>query len=277
MHFVIEKCFTPLVVGFVMLLAVRLRLLAVPPSFWVVRSLSSLKDVQSSFVPPEPSLKRNVRVHTTWEEWEALSGLDSAALCVGVSETCAATQEHQTCEQRIQLATTHQRSDGLVCHSRSALGGCRSTTTLTSHCHLSPFSIFSHSMSHLLYRFPMNANSTVICPCVLSQKTSMRNLFGRMKCKGPLPHLFTKWRCLSCTSMVTQLLSGEADGDEVQFLTVGGETEDDPFLPTFVNVGEFWLKGARGPQRMCWWPQTRPGSSPRFEKSRGAFFRAKTR
>ena len=34
-----------------------------------------------------------------------------------------------------------------------------------------------------------------------------------------------------------QLLSGEADSDEVQLFTVGGETEDDLLLPTFVKVG----------------------------------------
>ena len=53
-----------------------------------------------------------------------------------------------------------------------------------------------------------------------------------------------------------QLLSGEADSDEVQLLTVDGETEDDLFLSTFVNFGELWLKDARGPQRKRWWPQT---------------------
>ena len=61
-----------------------------------------------------------------------------------------------------------------------------------------------------------------------------------------------------------QLLSCEADSDEVQLFTVGGVSEDDLFLPTFVKVGEFGLKDARGPQRKCWWPQTRPGPSPRF-------------
>ena len=61
-----------------------------------------------------------------------------------------------------------------------------------------------------------------------------------------------------------QLLSGEADSDEVQLFTVGGVSEDDLFLPTFFKVGEFGLKDARGPQRKCWWPQTRPGPSPRF-------------
>ena len=37
-----------------------------------------------------------------------------------------------------------------------------------------------------------------------------------------------------------QLLSGEADSDEFQLFTVGGETDDDLVLPTFVKVGEFW-------------------------------------
>ena len=46
-----------------------------------------------------------------------------------------------------------------------------------------------------------------------------------------------------------QLLSGEAGSDEVQLLTVDGETEDDLFLPTFVKVGDFRLKDARGLQR----------------------------
>ena len=57
-------------------------LLTVPsPSFWAVRSFaSSLGKVLSSFVPPEPSLKQNVGFHKTWEEWEELSGLDSATL-----------------------------------------------------------------------------------------------------------------------------------------------------------------------------------------------------
>ena len=44
-------------------------------------------------------------------------------------------------------------------------------------------------------------------------------------------------------------MTGEADSDEVQLLTVGGETDDDLFLPTFVKVGEFWLNDAQGPQR----------------------------
>ena len=57
------------------------------PSVWAVRSLSSsLKEVLSSFVPPEPSLKQNVGFRTIWEEWEELGGLDSATLS-GVSET----------------------------------------------------------------------------------------------------------------------------------------------------------------------------------------------
>ena len=142
-----RKVFYPLVVGFVMSLAVRLRLLAVPPSFWVVRSLSSLKEVQSSFVPPEPSLKENVRVHTTWEEWEELSSFDSAALCVGCQRPVQQRKSTKRANSGSNLHhTPAKRRSRLPLAKR--FGECRWTTTLTAHCHLSPFLLFSHSMSH---------------------------------------------------------------------------------------------------------------------------------
>ena len=109
-------------------------------------------------------------------------------------------------------------------------------------------------------------------------KTSRRNLFGTAGSarEGFSPRLSWSGGACRCKSVDHQLLSGEADSDEVQLLTVGGETEDDFFLPTFVKVGEFGLEDARGPQRKCSWPQTRPGPSPRFSWCRCAFLRRRT-
>ena len=67
----------------------------------------------------------------------------------------------------------------------------------------------------------MNANSTIICPCVLGRKTSMRNLFGAVGSarEGFSLHLYIEWRCLSLHNFDHQLLTGEADSDEVQLLS----------------------------------------------------------
>ena len=79
----------------------------------------------------------------------------------------------------------------------------------------------------------------------------MRNLFGAAGSarEGFSLQLSQGGDACRCTSFDHQLLTGEADSDEVQLLTVGGETEDDLFLTTFVKVGEFGLNDARGPQR----------------------------
>ena len=63
-----------------------------------------------------------------------------------------------------------------------------------------------------------------------------------MQGEGFSHHLSQGGGACRCTSFDHQLLTGEADSDEVQLLTVGGETEDDFFLPTFVKVGEFWVE-----------------------------------
>ena len=88
-------------------------------------------------------------------------------------------------------------------------------------------------------------------PLFVVPKTSRRNLFGatRNAREGFSLHLYIEWRCLSLHNFDHQLLTGEADSDEVQLLTVGVEAEDDLFLPTFVKVGEFCLNDARGSQR----------------------------
>ena len=155
------------------------------------------------------------------------------------------------------IPRAHLGSDGLsfFCHSRSDLEkvGRHHHHAHTPHLALPLVSLplfFSHPMSPLLYRLRTNANSTIVCPCVLGRKTTMRNHFGAAGSarEGSL-HLSQGGGACRCTSFDHQLLTGEADSDEVQLLTVGGETEDDLFLPTFVKVGEFWLNDARGPQR----------------------------
>ena len=85
----------------------------------------------------------------------------------------------------------------------------------------------------------MNANYTTIyhcvcCPEALNEKPlwlarSAREAFC------PIPH---KVKVPIVHKLDHQLLSGEADSDEVQLFTVGSETEDDLFLPTFVKVGD---------------------------------------
>ena len=124
---------------------------------------------------PNHHLKENVGFHITWEEWEELSGLDSATLLCERPEQ--QRQQHQTCEQRDPTCTTHVRSDGLFFHSRSDLrkvGRHHHHHAHTPHLALPlvslPLFFFSHPMSPLLYRLRMNANSTIVGPCVLGRK-----------------------------------------------------------------------------------------------------------
>ena len=121
---------------------------------------------------PNHHEKENVCFHITCEEWEELSGFDSATLLCQRPEQ--QRQEHQTCEQRDPTRTTHPRSDGLFFFATREAIWRRSvgtTTTRTLRTLALPLvslpPLFSHSMSPLPCRFRMTANSTIICPCVL--------------------------------------------------------------------------------------------------------------
>ena len=203
----------------------------------------------------------NVGIHITSEEWEELSCLDSATLLCQRPEQ--QKQEHQTCEQRDPTCTTHLGSYGLFCHSRSDLGkfGRHHHTTRTfrtSRCHLYPFLFFSLSMSPQQF-----------AP-VWSRKPRGETSLARQEVQGwaslPISHR-VRGAC-RCKSFDHQLLTGEADSDEVQLLTVGGETEDDLSLPTIVQVGEFLVEWCT---RTTAVPQTRPRALPRFSWYRCVF------
>ena len=101
--------------------AVDCLLTVLSPSVWAVRSLSSsLKEVLSSFFPPEPSLKQNVGFRTIWEEWEELGArLSNSFWLVGDLSSNARAPNVRTADP---ICTTDLRSKGLVCHSRSDLG-----------------------------------------------------------------------------------------------------------------------------------------------------------
>ena len=86
------------------------------------------------FCHPDPNHheKDNVGFHITCEEWEELSGLDSATLLCQRPEQ--QRQEHQTCEQRDPTRTTHPRSDGLFFLSLAKrFGGGRSAPPPRAH------------------------------------------------------------------------------------------------------------------------------------------------
>ena len=147
------------------------------PSVWAVRFPAITTGRGSVILRPTRTItcNKNVGFHIIWEEWEELSGLDSATLLCQRPEK--QRQEHQTCEQRDPTCTTHLGSDGLsfFCHSRSDLEkvGRHHHHAHTPHLALPLVSLplfFSDSMSPLLYRLRMNANSTIICPCVLGRK-----------------------------------------------------------------------------------------------------------
>ena len=110
----------------------------------------------------------------------------------------------------------------------------------------------------------MNANSTIFAPVCCPENFDEKPLWPSRSAREASCPISHQVEALFVHKLDHQVLSGEADSDEVRLLTVGGETEEDLFLPTFVKFGEFWLRGARGPQRKCWWSQTRPGLSPRF-------------
>ena len=121
----------------------------------------------------------------------------------------------------------------------------------------------------------MNANSTIFAPVCCPENFDEKPLWPSRSAREAFCAISHKVEVPFVHKLDHQVLSGEADSDEVQLFTVGGETEDDLLLPTFVKVGEFWVKDARGPQRKCWWPQTRPG--PRHaSRSIDVLFGAKT-
>ena len=90
----------------------------------------------------------------------------------------------------------------------------------------------------------MNANSTIICPCVCCPEAlDEKPLWPARSAGEAFCPISPKVKVPNVHKLDHQLLSGEADSDEVQLFTVGGETEDDLLLPTFVKVGEFWGEG----------------------------------
>ena len=120
------------------------------PSVWAVRSFSSsLEEVLSSFVPPEPSVKQNVGVHITWEEWAEPGGLDSTTLC-----GCQRLEQRKSTKRANSRSHLHhtpsKRRSCLPLAKR--FGECRSpaprshSSPRTAMC--IPSSFFSHSMSH---------------------------------------------------------------------------------------------------------------------------------
>ena len=74
--------------------------------------------------------------------------------------------------------------------------------------------------------------------CVVP-KTSMRNLFGRREVQGRPSAPFHKVEVPIVHKLDHQVLSGEADSDEVRLLTVGGETEEDLFCRRSANLASF--------------------------------------
>ena len=120
--------------------------------------------------PTRTVIENIVGLHITLEEWEELSGLDSATLCGGC----------QRPEQQ-RRSTKRANSESYLHHTPSKrrcclpLGMSIATTTtltlLTSPCRLYAFLLFFALDVPLLYSFLMNANSTMICPCVLSRKS----------------------------------------------------------------------------------------------------------
>ena len=166
------------------------------------------------------------------------------------------------------ICTTDLRSKGLVCHSRSDLGKvdrhhCHARTPHLALPLVSLPTFFALDVLKL-WRFQMNANSTIFAPVCCPENFDEKPLWPSRSAREAFCPISHKVEVPFVHKLDHQVLSGEADSDEVRLLTVGGETEEDLFLPTFVKFGEFWLKGARGPQRKCWWSQTRPGPSPRF-------------
>ena len=90
---------------------------------------------------------------------------------------------HQNVRTADPTCTTHFRSDGLVCHSRSDLrkADCHHHYVHTRHLALPLVSLpplFALDVPQL-NRFRMNANSTA--PVCVVPKPSIRNLFGRQE------------------------------------------------------------------------------------------------
>ena len=111
----------------------------------------------------------------------------------------------------------------------------------------------------------MNAHSTIICLVCCPENLDGKPLWPARSASEAFCPTSSKVEVPFVNKLDHQLLSSEAASDEVQLLTVGGETEDDlaRFCP-HSSSWQVWVKDARGPQRKCWWPQTRPGPSPCF-------------
>ena len=166
------------------------------PSVWAVRFPGITTGRGSVILTPNHHEKENVGFQITCEEWEELSGLDSPTLLCQRPEQ--QRQQHQT-NSGLPRAPHTLEATGLFFPLAKRFGkvGRHHHHAHTPHLALPLVSLpllfffFSHSMSPLVYRFRMNANSTIICPCVLGRKTSMRNLFGAAGSarKGFSPHL----------------------------------------------------------------------------------------
>ena len=184
-------------------------LLTVPSPFaWAVRSFSSsLEEVLSSFVPPEPPFKQNVAFHITWEEWEEPSGLDSLTFWVcprpeqqRKSTKCenSGSHLHHTPSKRwssLPLAKRFKegRSPPPPPRSHSAP---RTATCTPSFCYSTRCSTnLQVSEACELHSF---------LPLCVVPKNSVRNLFGREEVQGrPSAPSLRRWGCLSCTRLIT--------------------------------------------------------------------------
>ena len=86
----------------------------------------------------------------------------------------------------------------------------------------------------------MNARSTKICLVCCPENLDGKTLWPAGSAREAFCPISFKVEAPFVHKLEHQLSRSEADSDEVQLLTVGGETEGDLFLPTFVKVGEFW-------------------------------------
>ena len=85
----------------------------------------------------------------------------------------------------------------------------------------------------------MNANSTIFAPVCCPENFDEKPLWPSRSAREAFCAISHKVEVPFVHKLDHQVLSGEADSDEVRLLTVGGETEEDLFCRRSSNLASF--------------------------------------
>ena len=171
------------------------------PSVWAVR-FPGITTGRGSVILTRTIMRKKTSVfHRTCEEWEELSGFDSATLLCQRPEQ--QRQEHQTCEKRDPTRTTHVGSDGLFLPLAKRFG--KGPSPPPPRAHSAPRTA-TCIPSSFFFTLDVSTTQQVSDECELHNKLPLcvvpkisrkKPLGHGRKCKrGLLSPSFIEWRCL---------------------------------------------------------------------------------